>query len=194
MTSAVAICNQALAQLGANPIISLDDEVTEAALCKALFAPIRDSVLEAYDWSFATKWFDLPKLANPPVGEYANAFQLPPEVLRVVFVGQTSRGTVEDWQVEGDSIVTNSTTCRCKAIVRVIDPAKFTPLFTQALVSRLAAELAIPLTKSRTTMETLFQLYDVKLREAARRNNQQGVSRRIRSRWLHRARSGIIGS
>lgn len=193
MSSAVSICNQALAQLGAASIISLDDEKTEASLCKAMYAPLRDAVLEAYDWSFAIRWFDLPKLTNPPIGEYANAFQLPSSILRVIFVGQDSHSAVRDWQVEGDSIVTNAGNCRCKAIVRITDPSKFTPLFTQALTARLAAELAVPLTKSRSTMETLFSLYDAKLREAARRNNQQGTSRRIRSRWLHRARSGIIG-
>lgn len=193
MSSVVAICNQALGLVGGSSITSLDDETTEANLCKTLYGPVRDSVLEAHNWTFALKWYNLPKLSSPPLSEFSNAFQLPSDVLRVVYVGVDMRSPAEDWRVEGDVIVTDANTVKCQVVHRVIDPAKYSPLFIQALAARLAADFAIPLTKSRSLMETHYQVFVEKLKEAVRRDNMQGTPRRIRSTWLRRARGGFIG-
>lgn len=189
MASEVSICNQALSWLGANLIISLDDETTEAKLCKANYVDIRNSVLEAYDWTFAVKWFELPKAAETPVGEYPNAYPLPPEVLRVVFVGQDYDHQEKRWQVEAGNILTDAAACKTKCIIEITDPNKFSALFIQALSARLAADLAIPLTNSRSLMETHYQVYQRKLLEAYNKDSSQGRSRRINSRWLLQARA-----
>ena len=191
--SIVSICNQALGLVGASTIISLDDNTTEAVLCKALYEPVRDAVLEAHNWTFALKWYDLPQLASPPLSEYANAYQLPGDVLRVVFVGTDYERPAEAWRREGSSIVTDANTCKCQVVHRVVDTAKYTPLFTQALVARLAADMAMSLTKSRSIMEIHFQVYQAKVREAARIDGMQGTPKRIRSRWIQRGRAGFIG-
>ena len=73
MATAVSICNQALSLVGANSIISLDDNTTEARLCKAIYEPVRDALLEEHAWTFAIKWIDIPRLANPPLSEFKNA-------------------------------------------------------------------------------------------------------------------------
>ena len=188
MTSKVSICNQALSLVGAETITSLDDDQKEAKLCKLNYDNIRDTVLEAHDWTFAIKWYELPKLADPPLSEYANAYEIPSEVLRVMFVGQDYNNQ-DDWQVEGGNIVTNSNSCRCQVIVSIDDPSRYSPLFVQAFVARLAMELAIPITNSRSLMESNAQLYRAKVQDAVTKDNQQGKTRRIRSRWLQASRS-----
>jgi len=189
MATEVSICNQALLLLGANTVISLDDDTTEAKLCKAHYQPIRDAVIEAHNWTFATRWMTLPALATAPEGEYANAFPLPSNVLRVIFVGESYKHPVDEWRVEGNNIVMNQISCKCQVIYQIVDPAKFSPLFVQALVSRLAADMAIALTNSRSLMETHLTVYQTKMKEAFTRDGIQGRSRKITSKWANRART-----
>ncbi len=200
--SEVKICNQALSLVGSlssngtivDLITSLDDDTKEAKLCKLNYELVRDSVLSEYEWSFATRWETLPASANPSPGEFANEYPLPSDVFGVLFVGQDYRHP-ELWRVENNAIRTDAATCKCQVIYRVEDTSKFSPLFTAALVARLAAELAIPITNSRTLMETLINIYGGKVKLAASKDSQQGRSRRIRSTWLNRARSsGYVGS
>jgi hypothetical protein len=188
MATTVSICNQALAMLGAKSIISLDDGTTEANLCKALYDPVRDAALEMGNWSFATKWLEIPRMANPPVGEYTSAFPLPPDVLRVIFVG-TDFNHPEQWQREGNNIRKDGDKCKCQVLVREVDVTKYSPMFLQALATKLASELAIGITNSKTMAEYYYGLSDKKIREAINRDNAQGRSRKIVSKWLNESRA-----
>ena len=106
MASEVDICNKALLSLGAAQIISLDDPTTEGALCKQLYADLRDAVLQAHDWSFAVERVNLPKSGSDPTFRYANAYPLPARVLYVSEVNKVDRNDpTKDWQVEDDRIV-----------------------------------------------------------------------------------------
>ena len=52
--SEVSICNQALSWLGQETITSLDDQATTAVWMNANYDLLRDSVMEARMWTFAT--------------------------------------------------------------------------------------------------------------------------------------------
>jgi len=189
MASEVDICNKALLSLGANQIISLDDDSTEAILCKQLYADLRDAVLQAHDWSFAIERVNLPKGGTDPTFRYANAYPLPARVLHVLEVNKIARDDpTRDWQVENDMIVTNDNNCAAMLLRQVTDTSKFSPLFIQALQARLASDMAIPLTSNGKLEEAKWSLYMAKLRQASSRDGQQGKSKRIRSRWLLDAR------
>ena len=60
MSSAVKICNEALLRVGAKTITSLDDDTTEAKVCKVVYKSERDELLDEYDWRFATICISLP--------------------------------------------------------------------------------------------------------------------------------------
>jgi hypothetical protein len=189
MASEVDICNKALLSLGANQIISLDAEQTEAVLCKQLYADLRDAVLQAHDWSWAIERVNLPKAGTDPTFRYANSFPLPARVLHVMEVNKVEvNDPTRDWQIEDDHIVTNDVSCAAKLLRQVTDTSKFSPLFVQALQARMAADMAIPLTSNGKLEEAKWTLYRAKMAEAASRDGQQGKSRRIRSRWLENAR------
>jgi hypothetical protein len=172
--------------LGAEFITSFDDNTVEAKLCKANYEPVRDTVLEEHNWTFATQWRVLVAAANPAEGEFDKEYPLPSDVLTVLVVGEDYEHQ-ENWQLENNAIRTNAAG-KCQVLYRVTDPSKFSSMFIQALVARLAAEMAIPITNSRTLMETMYALYEQKISKAASRDSQQGKSRRIRSKWLNRAR------
>jgi len=189
MASEVDICNKALLHLGANQIISLDDNSVEASTCKQMYADLRNAVLQAHDWSWAVERVQLPKSGTDPTFRYANAYPLPARVLHVLEVNKVEmHDPTRDWQVEDDSIVTDDNNCSAKILREVTDTSKFSPLFIQALAARLASDMAISLTSSSKLEETKWQLYQAKLREAASRDGQQGKAKRVRSRWLSNAR------
>lgn len=197
MTTEVSICNQALGWLGEGFITSLDDDSKAAELCKLNYPELRNAVLEAANWTFASKRFELPKTDPPPPYGYANRYRLPSEVLRVIEVNKIDYyDPTRDWQKEGDSIVTNDNECRTRCIVQITDPTLFSPLFVQALAQRLAADLAVPITQSRALQGDHWQLYTAKMREAKALDGMQGKSKRARSRYLENARwsSGPAGA
>ena len=186
--SEVSICNQALMNLGANPIISLDDDTTEAKICKVFYEPIRNVLLETNNWTFTIQWLTLAQAASPPLSEFANAFPLPVNASRVLFVGENYERPNRKWQVEGNNIVTDETTCKAQVVILETDPNKYSAAFIQALVARLSADMAIAITNSRSLYETHMQIFGMKLQEAISTDNLQGKTRRIRSRWLQDAR------
>ena len=64
---------------------------------------MRDALLSAYGWSFATGQVALNRLDTPPAADYANAFQLPDDFLRQRFdvqrdVGQFRHTSILRWR------------------------------------------------------------------------------------------------
>src|SRR5687768_17911958 len=81
MTSAVEICSNALRMLGANPIIALTDESTEARLCNGLYATTRDDLVSAHPWNFCKRRVALAQLADVPAFEYSVQYELPADYI-----------------------------------------------------------------------------------------------------------------
>lgn len=203
--SPVEICNLALGWLGGDLIISLDDPSVEAKLCKANYALLRDAVLEEREWTFAVTRLEPVALLAGPVYGFDKAFQIPVEVIRILQVSRagevidgaiiegsflsatrggtgTGRETRIDWVREGDKILANnSASIFIRALIRIEDTTKFSPAFDQALAARLAMELAIPITNSRTLQQDMAGLYAEKVRLAAASDGLQGRSQRVRA-------------
>ncbi len=203
--SEVAICNLALSWLGANLITSFDDSSTESKLCSANYAPLRDAVLEAYQWSFATQRTRYGAVVPEDDDDAYELlrFQIAPDVLRILRVSSdtdfTEVGRIE-WQVELGHILAVETPIFVMELVRVEETTQFSPMFTQALAARLAADLAAPITESVKKQEVMYALYLTKLDEAKTLDSMQGKSTRIRSSWMKNSRqrtsssSGFVGS
>ena len=185
--SEVAICNYALSLLGEAPIISLQDNSAPAELCRSMYPVVRDAALEAHNWTFAVKWFDLPLATEPGLGYFQNRFPLPVDYLRVISVGNSPSRTTP-YEIEGNAIVSNDAKCLTKMVVQITDTFKFSPMFVHALSAFLAAELAIPIASSAQLQQQMFQMYGVKLTEAVSRDQIQGTSKRITASWAMRGR------
>lgn len=199
--SDVAICNQAIGWVGGNLIISLDQEQTEAQLAKANYALLRNALLEAADWTFAMRRFVPPQLAIGPAWGYPYNFQLPSDVLRVCYVGQSARpeegDPVASWVREGHTILAEQSQIFVRAVVEIADPNLFSPLFTQALAARLAMDLAIPIANSRSLQSDMANLFASKMAEAVAQDAKQGRARLIRAPGMKLARragaTGFVG-
>ena len=192
MATDVSICNQALGWLGASLITSLSDKSTEAQLCNANFADLRDAVLEDAAWTFATKRYTLTPEANTPDWGYSNQFTIPAEVLRVLQVTDdplyVNGGSTFDWRREENKILCDVDKVYLKAVIQVTDASRFPPAFSQALAARIARDLAGALTQSKGIQELMESKYQRALDTALATDGSQGKSDVIRSNILTRVR------
>jgi len=186
--SEVTISNLALSWLAGNLIISLDDEINEAKLCKANYELSRDAVLEAMAWTFATKRYRLTPEADAPAWGYQYQFTISSEIITVLEASDgmdVPNGAHNlDWRREGNRILCDASVIYIKAIYRETDPARYPPNFVQALAARLATEIAIPLTESENLMMAMEGKYKDRLMIAAATDGMQGKTDVIESRIL----------
>ena len=193
IVSEVTICNQALNWLGQDRISSLDDNTTAAKLCRANYQFIRDAVMETRMWTFATtraisETTDIDDWGTSYVhsvplnwlGVYRAYVSAPRSI---------TEGVVDQsYRKEGRNILSSRAKLYLWGIQKVTDTQAFSPLFTQALAARLAADFAIPLTENRLLQADMWALYEAKLAEAAVRDGQQGGNDYVTQRTLTNAR------
>lgn len=187
MTSQTSLCNQAIGKLGGTPIINIDQDSTEAKLCKAFYDDVLQDSLEDHQWTFATKRYELPKSAETPPKPFAAQYLIPPNVLRILNASDDpnfSRGRSVEWQVENGYILTNAGQMYIRAIIEVNDTNMFSNKFLRAFVIRLAAELSLALTQSASMHSSLMQEYGMLLDRAISADSQQGTPRKFKSDQL----------
>ena len=168
----IALNSRALIRIGAAPISSFDDGTVESEIAGALFGPTRDALISAYAWSFATGQVELTELETPPIADYARAFQLPNDFLRALSAGTGSKGRGLNYRISRGALHTNASSVVLTYIFRP-EEEEFPPYFDQALIARMAAEFAIPVTESTSRAETLFRLADQEFKRARQIDAQQ---------------------
>ncbi len=152
MSSLLVISNKALRLLGVAEIQSLTQQGRAAARCNSAVRDCVKEVLGEHAWSHAAVWRELPPLiANPPFG-YEYAYQAPAntEKLFDVRADEDLKAPKIDYEmVRGKIIYTDASPCYARYVVNVeADLAKATSGFIKACAYNLAAEIAIPLSKS----------------------------------------------
>ncbi|HYZ31016.1 MAG TPA: hypothetical protein VE684_01895 [Crenalkalicoccus sp.] len=176
--SALALCSRALLKLGAQPIASLEEGTAEAEVAANLYPGIRDALLAAHPWSFATGQATLPRLAATPVADFAHAFQLPAGLLRVLSAGAPDRSSGIPYRILEGRLFASSEQVSLAYIFRP-DESTFPPFFAAALVNRLAAEFCLPLTENDQRANLLFRQADLEFRAARLVDSQQATPRAL---------------
>ena len=172
----LSICNQALVALGAKTLSAIGENTKNGRLCETLYEQVRNNVLTDHIWGFAQKRIALTASTTPadPVWTddlMTKIYDKPADCLKVNFTNIESAIV----KIEGDKILSNESGLKIKYTEQVTDPTKFFPKFIEALVARLAAELAYPITSTRTLMDSLFTIYyEKKLPQAISLDSQQG--------------------
>ena len=165
--SMIELCSLALLKIGANSITSFEEGTAEAEVAANLYPSVRDTLISAHPWNFALAQQTLPKLAVEPVADFANAFQLPPDCLRVLSAGPEGRGRGLDYRVSERHLHTNAGIVVLTYLYRPKEK-EFPPFFNMALIARLAAEFCIPLTDSTSRWEGLRKHSEEEFRRAKR--------------------------
>ncbi len=185
--SDVALSSRALIRIGAAPISSFNDGSAESEVAGALFAPIRDGLLSAYGWNFATGQQELTQLASAPLADYTYAYALPNDYLRAFSAGSGARGRGLNYRISRGALHTNASSVVLTYIFRP-EEEEFPPYFDQALIARLAAEFTIPVTENTSRAEALFRMAEGEFKRARQIDAQQDTPGRIEDFTLIKAR------
>lgn len=174
----VALTSRALIRIGASPITSFDDGTAESEIAGALYAPVRDALLSAYGWSFASGQVELTQLSTDPIADYDYAYQLPNDYLRAISAGTGTKGRGLNYRIARGALHTNAQSVVLTYIFRP-DESEFPPFFDQALIARLSAEFTIPITESTSRAEAHFRIAENEYKRARQIDAQQDTPNKI---------------
>lgn len=170
--TALEIANHALVKLGARTIETLLDNTTEAQTVSLFLHSVTKALLSAHPWSFATTQTNLTVKADDPLADFQNAFDLPSDFLRIISAGVSGRGQGLNYRIHQKKIHTDVESC---TVTYIAQPAfeDFPPFFDQALITRLAAEICIPLTENTSRTDSLFKMANDEFKRAKSIDAQQ---------------------
>lgn len=174
----IEICSAALLKLGARGIASFAEASTEADVARSLYPVTRDGLLAAYPWSFTLAQTALAAEPTAPPADYAHAFALPADCLRVLSAGTGTSGRGLDYRIQGRQLLADADSLML-TYQRGVDEADLPPFFVAALIARLAAELCLPITESSSRAQGLHQLAAAEIRLARLLDAQQSTPRQV---------------
>ena len=145
MSTQTEIANLTLTELGANEVSSIGDGSNEGNKLTAVWAFILDEVLKACLWDFAKKWTSVAEAVYVFIDDtYDYAYQLPSDFVKMSKLEYHNDGYV----IRGDYILINRAgPLKFEYIWREEDESNYPTHFIRALVSRLKASVATPLSR-----------------------------------------------
>lgn len=150
----------------------------EAQVCRKLYPGLRDALLTAHPWSFATAQARLPRLSASPLADFAHAYQLPADFLRALSAGRGHRGRGLEYRIAERRLHTSAPEVILTYVFRPPE-SDFPPFFAQALISRLSAEFCLPITESTSRAEALSRLAEAEFTRAKQIDAQQDAPPRV---------------
>jgi hypothetical protein len=176
MASEVQIVNRALRLLKVAPITAIGQDSEAGEWADGVYTSARDALLAEYPWNFAMKRAALSASPDAPAWGYGYAYPLPADCLRVLSIEGEPDESTEAWVVEAGSILTDAIApLYIRYIEQVTNPGRFPPMFTEALVARLAAEGAYGFTGNVAREQLMNELYQARLAIAKRYDAQEGT-------------------
>jgi hypothetical protein len=183
MPSKIEICNLALLALGQRKLNSIDEQTPSARLCRDIFDHEVETTLRAAPWKCAKKIETLGLIANETIPGWSFLYQHPPKCLfvRKVFTEASVKSPTPD-----EFEVLLSPVSDTKAIAANISPAyveytkkiENTELFdlnlVDALVYKMAAFMAVPLTQDQNLVKTMLGAYQAVVDQARLVNRNEG--------------------
>ena len=188
MVSEVDVCNAALIKLGdENTISAIGQDGREGEICELMYPQVRDRLLASHPWNFAIGRSTLIADTTTPDFEFNFQYFLPGDYMRGLGLFESQ----ERWKVEGDKLLTNETTVQLLYIKKETNTGKYPALFTEALASTLAGEIAEVITGSTQKAQVFTAEGEKKFREAKRRDGQEGTPDNFQSNVFTSTKSNI---
>lgn len=213
-TTEVELCNLALFKVRATEIGDLNEQSVNAEKCRVLYPQVRKTVLTDAVWGFAKSTRALSLTGNTPE-EWEYEYNYPNDCLKLLYLvppgvskatvrhGLTLNNTeVEHLPYEtmnntsGDLVIaTNQENAKAAFIKAVTDVRLFDAKFEEALILKLAAELAIPLggdSGKKYRDDALRGYFDaIEVAKANSANEQWPRLKQQRPREIQARRAGV---
>lgn len=180
----ISVCNIALSEVRAAPIVSLDDQTPEARACAIHYADCLNLLLEAHDWGFATTRGLLASVLNDRSNEWTYAYALPSDCVnagRLVDGTATPlSGVYYPWPylwprppfylgrfvIAGSTLYSNLQNAALEYVSNAVEEGRYPASFRRALELALATRLATTLLDDRTKKGDLLQQFETEKRRA----------------------------
>lgn len=178
------LANGALIALGDPTIGNLSDTTSLARLVNSRFQAVRDAVLRSHNWNSATRRSTLGTISGTPINEYATAFALPEQFLKVIEVLEGDFTAVRYSMEQHDdgsgfvpALLSDAGSINLRYVAR-IDADAMDPLLYNAISDALAVDLSYKRSKSENTRAALMQrarqsLADARFADAGDNPNQE---------------------
>lgn len=170
--TSIDICSKALLLVGANAIQSFDDGSRESSVCSSIYETIKDTLLTNRLWAFSLLQLDLARLNEEPLRDWKYVYALPTNILRIKKVSNS-----KDFEIMNGKLYSNmpSVSVDCQ---KTVDANEMPPYFQTALISELAAKLAVSLLGDNSKYGLFAQmaqrdLINARLADSQNRPNQK---------------------
>lgn len=188
--SEVDICNLALDQIKGGTIVSLESpETNTEALCARWYHQTRREVLRKAPWNFAIKRIILARNSASPIFQYADAYDLPADHIRILTINEQDAVDV-DYEIEDNQILLDNSggPLYIRYIFDQQTVTKFDALFTRLFYLELAMKMAINISGKQTFKNGLAAEIALALTEASAIDGQERPPKRKEQSKLLRAR------
>jgi hypothetical protein len=164
----VQICNLALARLGDARINALTDATAQAQFCSLFYEQTLGELQSEFDWQFCRTLATATATTAPAFG-YSSAYSLPSDFLRLLRVnGIDEDENFGQWEIVSGTLHTSlPAPVQIDYIARVTDTTKFPPVFIEIFSSKLAANLAMPLTGSKELFAQMADVFSANIQRPA---------------------------
>lgn len=180
MANQVGICNEALSEIAADPINSIDEQSSSAFYCRMHYASVIEEMLSWTDWDWAIRRTTLALQVNDRKGEWLYRYARPTDMAEAIAVLPSVDRQITDLPVVGPyafpawdalgklpfatadgSIYTNVATAILEYQVNAVEPAVIDRFAARAAALELASRLAMPIKKSRELKGDLVKQAEV---------------------------------
>ncbi len=176
----IELINKSLTLVGANPITSIDDSANNARIVNRVYESSLRSILSECKWNFATTRALLTQVTDAMAWYYtdeAYVYARPVDVIRIF--GTNDNDAM--WREEGDFIISDTSGLGVIYVRYIDDPVKYPASFTEALIDKLASDIAYMILNSGTVADKFNEKYQkVTLPNARAENAQIGTQQIMR--------------
>lgn len=174
------LVNKALTLVGANPVVSLDDDTNNARVVNRVYEISLKSILSECKWNFCTKRALLSILTDTlswyDTGETI-VYQKPTDMIRIFGTNDADA----KWREEGDYIISDTTSLGVRYTYYLDTPAKYPPAFIEAFIDKLCSDIAYMIVNSQTLGDKYYKLYtESSLPKAMSNDAQTGVQQAMK--------------
>ncbi len=193
----IDICRLALDLLKQNSVISsiTNPTTTDETICARWYDTTRRALLRKHFWVFARTRKIISRDSTAPPFGYADAYNLPPEYLRLQFIGtDTENDYRRKYEINGRQLLLNNSGGSSLNIGYIQDitvVSDFDALFVVLLAAELAANMAYAFTAKNTVIERLGLILENLRAEAKSVNGQDRPPKRIESSKFKNARKNL---
>lgn len=189
VTSEVEIMNSGLIKIGADTIISVDEQNSRARACKTRYYILRDARLRSHPWKFATGYASIAPLVNKPeeIWDFKYVYNLPQDCLRVL---ETNLSEGDRWaEIADRQLACNVSELKIKYVRKITDVSKYDANFCEVLALDLAIDLAYLTTQSAQQVANLTTMRNDMLRSTRSFNAQIGTPQQVEANlWVNARR------